>query len=483
MAIRLKIRNWDKDCKMDLISGDGFHITEPATKKKDRKTIKNENGSHSSRFGSDYMGEDVSGRYSCTCGAIKGKVFEGETCPQCKSKIVFKEVDLSMTGWIILDEYYIIQPLMYKKLESIIGTKVFNDIIIFNKMMSIDGTLTTDESKGPFYGIGLIEFKERFDEILAYYKNKMRSKPNKIIAIEEIEDNKDCVFTHSIPVYSSILRPLGFNDENFSYTKLDKKLNSVFSLSQLLNNSNVLEKRRKGWNKDKRMRMNLPNILSNIQLKVMETWQLIFEELDNKDGHIRSDIMGGMVNYSGRCVIIPDPTLRADEIILNYMCFLELYKFEIISCLVKIEQTTENVAFDKWCKARVKYSKKIHEVMRYIIKKHKPKVRLNRNPSINYGSLLVMKVKDVKCENIDGLDGMDDFTMSLPLQILPVTNADFDGDELNIISLKTTELADTYYKASNPVDNMYISSNDGLFNSDFNLYKDQIIGLYQFNNI
>ena len=59
----------------------------------------------------------------------------------------------------------------------------------------------------------------------------------------------------------------------------------------------------------------------------------------------------------------------------------------------------------------------------------------------------------------------------------------FDGDILNIISLKTKKLAKAFDKAFNPRKNMYISRNDGLFNEDFNLLKDQIIGLYEFNNI
>ena len=59
----------------------------------------------------------------------------------------------------------------------------------------------------------------------------------------------------------------------------------------------------------------------------------------------------------------------------------------------------------------------------------------------------------------------------------------FDGDILNIISLKTKSIEKAYDKIFNPKYNMFISRNDGLFNSDFNLFKDQLIGLYEFNNI
>jgi hypothetical protein len=90
---------------------------------------------------------------------------------------------------------------------------------------------------------------------------------------------------------------------------------------------------------------------------------------------------------------------------------------------------------------------------------------------------LCVKVKSVKNEY------SEDYTMSLPVQTLPVLNADFDGDILNIVSLKIKKLEKAYNKVFNPKFNMYISRNDGLFNNDFNLYKDQLIGLYEFNNI
>jgi hypothetical protein len=58
----------------------------------------------------------------------------------------------------------------------------------------------------------------------------------------------------------------------------------------------------------------------------------------------------------------------------------------------------------------------------------------------------------------------------------------FDGDILNIISLKNKRMAKEYNATLNPRLAMIISRNDGLFNDDFNLLKDQSIGLYQFNN-
>ena len=58
-----------------------------------------------------------------------------------------------------------------------------------------------------------------------------------------------------------------------------------------------------------------------------------------------------------------------------------------------------------------------------------------------------------------------------------------DGDVLNIISLKIDSIKDEYYEKLNPMNNIFISRNDGKYNMDASLLKDQAIGLYCFANI
>ena len=44
-------------------------------------------------------------------------------------------------------------------------------------------------------------------------------------------------------------------------------------------------------------------------------------------------------------------------------------------------------------------------------------------------------------------------------------------------------MSDEYYEALNPRSNCAISKNDGKYNIDTGLFKDQIIGVYSFLNI
>lgn len=59
----------------------------------------------------------------------------------------------------------------------------------------------------------------------------------------------------------------------------------------------------------------------------------------------------------------------------------------------------------------------------------------------------------------------------------------FDGDVINIVALKSNEFKKELNKIFNPRNSLFINRNDGLFNEDCGLMKDQLIGLFQFNNI
>lgn len=482
---RLVKINWDEECEKDFLLNRGFRITQPTIKKKRKekndesnpeKEYKNMYGIHSPLYGSDWSDNDAfTERYMCKCGELQGKAFDKHICPKCGTQVVFKDIDLSITGWMILDNLKIIHPIYFNKLSSIIGDDVFIKMITFNKKVTLNGELEAEVNpKQPFAGIGLTEFHNRFDEIMNYYKSK-KSKKQELI--EEVMSERDNVFASCIPVISSVLRPISFKNENYVYTDVDKKYNVIFGLIQLLNSYTLFEEKRKSWKKEKRERMTIPTIHSDVQKHLMALWELLFGRINTKYGHIKSEILGGMINFSSRNVIIPDPSLRADEIRLNYMAFLELYKLEIIAHISAIWGISENEAHEEWFKAKLNYNKSVHEIMNYMIKKMKPTVLINRNPTINFGSLLSMRIVSVKA------DDQYDFTMSIPIQVLIVLNADFDGDVLNCISLKSKKLIKEFDKVFNPRKNMFISHNDGLFSKDFNLYKDQIIALYQFNNI
>ena len=198
----------------------------------------------------------------------------------------------------------------------------------------------------------------------------------------------------------------------------------------------------------------------------------IYEFLFND---IRNNLLGSRINFSSRCVIVPlIGRYRTNDIIIPYLCFLELYKFEIINLLSKMDKITISEANERWMIATRHFDKRIYLVMKYMIKHSKDglSVILNRNPTISYGSMLSLKVVDVK-------DSYDDLTMSVPVGTLALLAGDFDGDVLNLVSVKDRKMAREFDKTFNPRI-MMVSRNNGEFNRKMNLLKDELIGLHTF---
>ena len=474
-TVELERLNWDTECRIDLMTKRGFVVKEFAFIGKDKEK-KAMSGIHSPLFGSDWEDDDAfADRYSCRCKEVIGKIYEGEICKVCKEPVMFRDIDIGMTGWIVMNNYKIIQPAYYRILGNIIGTKgnTFLNIITPEYEVNKDGLITArdreQDTNNPFFGIGISEFHRRFDEIMNYYYDK---KKNKRELIDMIRDEQDSIFTSCIPVYSSVLRPIAYGGEKYSFTKMDRKYNTIRAKVLLLNKDDDLDEMDSHYSI-----IHSQNVLKSIQHEIMELWEMTFANVEKKHGHIREEIHGGRINFSARNVIIPDPELKSDEVVLGYLTFLELYRHEIVANLVRMLDCSYEFATEEWSRATRVFNPRIYEVMGYIINKHKPKVVINRNPTINYGSLVCMTVKSVR----HGLD--DDYTMAIPISSLGDFNADFDGDILNIVSLKFGEVSKVFDEKFNPRKNMFVSRNDGTFNDNRNLLKDQMIGLYQFNNI
>lgn len=181
------------------------------------------------------------------------------------------------------------------------------------------------------------------------------------------------------------------------------------------------------------------------------------------------------MDFSARDVIVPNPTLRADEIILSYLAVLELYKLEIINLIVKIHGCNYTRALKYWFDAHLHFSPFVYQIMEYMRENTKLGLLclINRNPTIDFGSFICVKIVGIT-------DTYDNMTMSIPIQVLGKLNADFDGDNLNIYSLKTNELKRKFNGILNPTKSMFISRNDGFLDSQNFLKKDQFIGLHAF---
>ena len=242
---RLERIDMDAERVKDIKSGKGFIISAPQGIKKD---IKNQDGIFSSRYGSNSISDvdSFNGRYRCKCGMKRGSINHGELCDVCGTRVRFVGDDVSIVGYLKLkDKYWIIHPNIYRTLEAFIGAAKLNRIIEPDIQVDSDGKIipiVQTKKDEPFRGIGLPEFYERFDEIMDFYLAKY---PNKKMYYDDIMQQKNIVFTHSIAVYSSLLRPSSLDNGSLRYEACNEQFNMLAQLVYKCNRDRLRMDRKK----------------------------------------------------------------------------------------------------------------------------------------------------------------------------------------------------------------------------------------------
>lgn len=161
----------------------------------------------------------------------------------------------------------------------------------------------------------------------------------------------------------------------------------------------------------------VPLYLYQAQMRLNELWDINFSLIDGKHGWVRGNVLGGMFNNSGRNVIVLDPTLKIDEVDFAYKSFIIEFSGLIIKRIVRDKGWTI-VRASNYLKSKFKYDDYIYSIIQDIVKEEEPKIIINRNPTLNVGSILLMKIRKVKPD-------AEDYTLSIPSAILPGLNADW----------------------------------------------------------
>lgn len=123
-------------------------------------------------------------------------------------------------------------------------------------------------------------------------------------------------------------------------------------------------------------------------------------------------------------------------------------------------------AYNIWMKSQLVIDNRVVKIIRELIKM-RISIILNRNPTISYGSILYMEVVDISF----------DYSMQIPLGVLPLFAADFDGDVLNVLLIINEEFRKQAELILDPRNSMFISKNDGLLESSMVHSKDSLINI------
>ena len=443
-----------------------------------KKNEKHPEGLQSEWFGTDF-GDDraFNERFSCKCKKYVGSMYRNKVCEVCGDTVGFQDIDLSKFGYPILDHFYIINPIYYEKLCALLG-KSDGDYVIA-KILNVRYGSKEDEpftereeeelKKHPYLYKGMIWLKDHLWEVLEYYRKK---KPQKKAVFDEIEAGISDVFTHCLPVYSAAMRTEIPGERGGKVYKL--KVNTIWkTIIRLTNFVNKFEEDEL----NERTLKAIDHQLYAIMCQVDKLYEVTVTELTSKYGMIMTKVTGGRYNFSARNVVIcSSGRLRADEVELGYNTFLELFRYEIENYYMKMTNCSPQKADNVWQRAIEYYDPVLHSIMKKMVKDDECCMFISRNPMINYGSGIQVRIVAVK-------DDPSDKTMTLPSPLCVTSNADFDGDMFNLYRLFGADFIHRFGKNLNARKNLYVSRMNGKLNRDLLPIKNEWVGLWAFNNL
>ena len=479
---KLERLDLDLECEKDLSNGHGFLIKEPQPI---NKALKSDDSIFSRKYGRSMQDDDpYINRFSCAKGCTQGSFYAvpndpNWVCPHCGTEIKLVGDDFTFFGWIRLkDEYCVIHPLMYLSLVFLIGKDNLDAIIEPEIELDTNGNPMTNYDKRllkkkmqrkykrkssmdtTYAGIGMLAFRDNFDEIAKYF---LKKKPAKKEVYDDIMKHRNIIFTHSIPVYTTQLRIAKVENRRFSFESTNADFNILAKLAASVNKDHISIYRNTKYQN---------RLLWDMQSKIGRLTEEIINILSGKKGVMRSTI-SGRAAFTSRTVIVPNSRLKMDEVTMPYFGLCIMMEQVLINIIQKSYNCSYSQAYKMWYYATLKVDDRVKTIIDGLIHAGKVRILINRPPTISYQSFVYKRV--VECTL--------DFTMGIDVYTLKGLAADFDGDATSALFLYNKKFADACERVYSPRNAFCISRNDGGMNNDINISKDTVINLNALMNV
>lgn len=445
-----------------------------------KQIVETSNGIYARQMGGLIDTDEETREFCCDCKALKGRFYAGQICPTCNT--VVKDqffADITKFGWIDIYPFYVIQPNAYMLISKVIGATSLNRIIKYEMNLDANGLAIkkVPTKSNPFDGIGLIEFKKKFNTILLHYASKAKD-TNKIKIAKLLISQKNRVFCSKIPVINSLLRTT-FTSNKRSGIKPDD-INRFYI--SILRNVDIIKR-----NYNRISRISILNNLYSIQTNFVDLYNKITKDkLRGKKRLIRGKILGSRLSFTARMVITPlldDEHFGLNHIVISYKAFLELFNLEILNLIIhdpgtgKFSKMTpyELINYINLAKYSKKVDEDLYDMMIYIINKHEYGLwaLINRNPTLALGSTQAMKIVHVIHDALA-------LVLRVPSPMLVSMNGDHDGDALNCYSGKEKRVVKAWVDNFSPSALVVNKTGSSIFNDEYNVYKDIQTGIWAF---
>ncbi|MCK5613837.1 hypothetical protein KAR91_68870, partial [Candidatus Pacearchaeota archaeon] len=344
----------------------------------------------------------------------------GGTCDDCGVDVVNSDERRRRFAKIVLP-MPVINPIYYDLITSIGGKDVKTAI---DDLMKKEESVLYIQRDGEFEEFVVTNSDDVPDNIEETWErleaiHELVRGITEPLAIEEIHewkilfDNIDNLFINEIIVLPPDLRPA--SKSVAKNNQVVDRINRFYV--QILTKKETMRDTIIDVLRDKTL---FYSYFKQIQKDVNELYTHIVEKLSKKEGLIRGNILGKRIDFSGRAVIIPDPTIQIEYCVLPYIMVLELFKLKIAKKLIEFERfrtLNEGIDFIDEC---IEYNIPVlFQLCEELVDGEV--CLLNRQPSLHRLSMLGFRVQT----------SLDNVIKIHPLSCPPF-NADFDGDQMAV---------------------------------------------------
>jgi DNA-directed RNA polymerase subunit beta' len=402
--------------------------------------------------------------YTCQCGKYHGVSKSGGTCKECGVDIVNSDERRKRFAKIVLPTP-VVNPLFYDLLVDIAGRTLksaLDDLMKMDKsvlyVQDDEFVVTVNPDTIP---AGLQQW-ERIEGIRVLVESLATDMvADGIPEWKIVLDNIDNLLIDTIIVLPPDLRPT--SKSSGEGKQLMDKINRYYV--QILTKKEIMKDTIIDIRRDKSLYY---TYFKQLQKDVSELYTRILEKMAKKEGLIRGNILGKRIDFSGRAVITPDPTLNLDECKLPYLMILEIFKLPIakkILALGKFKLLNKAIDFVDQCIDS--QSPALFKICEQVIENEV--CILNRQPSLHKLGMLGFNIKIT----------LDQVIKIHPL-VCPPFNADFDGDQMAVYIPITDEAKQEIRDKIFITKNLSSPANESLTTTPS---QDVILGVYYLTSI
>lgn len=185
------------------------------------------------------------------------------------------------------------------------------------------------------------------------------------------------------------------------------------------------------------------------------------DRIKGKEGSLRKSMLGKREDFSGRSVIVIEPTLLLDECYLPKEMALEILRPAVIGSLRLYGFATSI----KQAKRLIENKKpEVWDILNEIVNNTFPIILLNRAPTLHRIGIMAFKIKlwDKQCIGVNPL-------------VCPAFNADFDGDQMAVHLPLSEEAKAEAWMLMRPTANLGSATHGNLIVGAF---RDIALGIY-----